>query len=91
YYLVLMLMVRKFKHKPYTQGDNLVYRLRLPKEEICYFNGTIEAYEGLGVVRTIDEKQGVVEVWVPVEQREDFDSVLRALQQEIEIEVLHRL
>lgn len=84
-------MGQRFKYKPYKGGDNFVYRLRLPRKEICYFNGTIEAYEGLGVVRTIDEEQGVVEVWVPIEQKDDFDSVLQALQQEFEIEVLNLL
>lgn len=81
-------MRQRFRYEKYSGGDNLIYRLRIPAEEIGYLSGTMEAYGGIGLVRTIDEHLGVVEIWVPVEQREEFGLLLKALGREIKIEVL---
>ncbi len=83
-------MTRTFTYGTYTHGDNLVYRLIIPRNEIGFFSGTLEAYEGLGIVRTIDEHQGIIEVWVPRDREKEFESVLDTLKNELSIEVLAR-
>ncbi|MCX7766110.1 MAG: DUF4911 domain-containing protein [Candidatus Sumerlaeia bacterium] len=78
----------RFTYKKYAGGDNIILRLRLPAEQIGYLSGTIEAYDGIGLVRTIDEQRGVVEVWIPREQLDTFEEVLEGLQREIKLERL---
>lgn len=54
-------------------------------KEIGYINSIIESYEGMGLVRTRDEKQGVIEFWVPPDFLDLFHQVLHSLSTEIPI------
>ncbi len=84
-------MEGKLKYPRYTKGDNLFYRVKLNPVHIGYLSGIIEAYEGMGLVRTIDARQGVVEIWVPPDQADGMDNLLHAIEKEFPIEILNKL
>ncbi|MDH3999275.1 MAG: DUF4911 domain-containing protein [Desulfuromonadales bacterium] len=55
---------------------------RLPKREIGYLRFILESYDGLVFMRTIDSKQGLVEIaWPPV-RAADAKVLIAAMGQE---------
>ena len=83
-------MVSRFSYKQYTHGDNRVIRLKLPARDIGFFSGSMEAYEGVGLVRTIDPRHAIVEVLVPADRENEFMEILHAIMRSIPIEVLSK-
>jgi len=79
---------RRFKYPLYSGGREIIYRLRIPAREIGYFSATLEAYDGVGLCRTIDEERGVIEVWVPPDRQKEIEEVLKGIEREIPIERL---
>ncbi|MCX7625700.1 MAG: DUF4911 domain-containing protein [Candidatus Sumerlaeaceae bacterium] len=71
----------------YEEDAEVVYEARVPPSEIHYVCSITEAYEGLAVVRTKDEKLGIVQFWVPIGVRGDFEEFLARLSSEIELRV----
>ncbi|MEJ5377889.1 MAG: DUF4911 domain-containing protein [bacterium] len=62
----------------------------LPPEEIAYVGFVIHAYEGLGVVRTLDGKMGLVEILLSPHMEEELEELIRALAKEVPIRELSR-
>ena len=60
-------------------------RVQVPRREIAYFNFLLESYEGLASVRTIDPQQGILELMVPPELKEELLSLLEAMKEEMEL------
>jgi len=60
--------------------------VKVPKKKIAFFNFLLESYEGLGISRTIDPKEGILEVYVPEELEKDFLDFLERLKGEMELE-----
>ena len=54
----------------------------LPKAEIAYLRFTLESYDGLAFVRTLDPGRGLVEIAFPPSRRDDAERLLAALQKE---------
>ena len=54
----------------------------LPKAEIAYLRFTLESYDGLAFVRTLDPSRALVEVAYPPSRRQDAEALLTALQKE---------
>ena len=54
----------------------------LPKSEIAYLRFTLESYDGLAFVRTLDPARALVEIAYPPSRRQDAESLLAALQKE---------
>lgn len=71
----------------YPEDDELVYEAHVDPRQIHYVCCTTEAYEGLAVVRTKDEKLGIVQFWVPGRLRSDFEEFLHHLSKEIALRV----
>jgi len=65
--------------------DTLRLRVQVPRREIAYFNFLLESYEGLASVRTIDPQQGILELMVPPELKEELLSLLEAMKEEMEL------
>jgi len=65
--------------------DTLTLRVQVPRREIAYFNFLLESYEGLASVRTIDPQQGILELMVPPELKEELLSLLEAMKEEMEL------
>ncbi|MDR3353793.1 MAG: DUF4911 domain-containing protein, partial [Synergistaceae bacterium] len=49
----------------YGDLDLLRYELSVPKRSICYLSWTIDAYEGVGFLRTDDSADGLVSILFP--------------------------
>lgn len=58
------------------------YSLAVPKSEIYYLSWTIDAYEGLGFLRTDDASEGLVSLFFPSEAADDVDALLGAFEKE---------
>ena len=56
------------------------------RRDIAYLKFILESYEGLGVLRTVDPRSGIVEVMVPPGMERDMEMVLEGLGDEIPME-----
>ena len=68
--------------------DTLSYTVKTEKKYIAYANFIIEAYDGIGVVRTSDPAEGLLEVLVAPDFESEFLALAAALGQEIPFVVL---
>mgnify|MGYP001280866674 CR=1 FL=1 len=66
--------------------DTVQWYFRVNREDIAYLKFVLESYEGLGVLRTVDPRSGIVEVMVPPGLEEDMEMVLKGLRDEISME-----
>ncbi|MBI5182144.1 MAG: DUF4911 domain-containing protein [Nitrospirae bacterium] len=63
-------------------SDTVEMLVKIKTEDMAYFNFTIDAYEGLSSVRTVDAKQGIIKVTIPIAFAEDIKLLLSALKQD---------
>ena len=75
----------RYKKYPPFKGDVQIFVAATDPKEIGYINSIIESYEGMGLVRTRDERQGVIEFWVAPDFLDLFHQVLRSLSTELPI------
>ena len=67
------------------------YIIQTKREHIDFINKIVEAYDGLGNVRTLDKKNGLIKIITNSYLLEDMDKVLEKLQKKgIEIEIQDR-
>jgi len=67
------------------------YIIQTKKEYIDFINKIIEAYDGLGNVRTIDNQNGLIKILTNSCLLDDMDNAIETLRQKnIEIEVLEK-
>jgi len=67
------------------------YIIQTKKEHIDFINKIIEAYDGLGNVRTIDNQNGLIKILTNSYLLDDMDKTIKTLQQKnIEIEILEK-
>ena len=67
------------------------YIIQTKKEHIDFINKIIEAYEGLGNVRTLDNQNGLIKILTNSYLLDDMDNAIETLQQKnIEIEILDK-
>ena len=57
--------------------------LDLLPEDIAYLKFIIESYEGVGIVRTVDQKRAIVDLLVVEDFMQTALSILASLQQEV--------
>jgi hypothetical protein len=56
--------------------------LILPREDICYVSWTIDAYEGIGFLRTDDPSKGLVSLFFPSCREEEIERLLDSFEAE---------
>ena len=67
------------------------YIIQTKKEHIDFINKIIEAYDGLGNVRTLDNQNGLIKILTNSYLLNDMDNVIETLKQKnIEIEILEK-
>lgn len=67
------------------------YIIQTKRENIDFINKIVEAYDGLGNVRTLDNKNGRIKIITNSYLLEDMDKVLEKLRKKgIEIEIQDR-
>lgn len=64
------------------QTDKIL--IRVHKRDVDYINKIIEAYDGLGIVHTVNRKDGIVAVHVTPDTAGDVLDILKHLQVNIE-------
>jgi len=73
-----------------TAEDTITYRGRVVPSEIVFLNQLIESHDGVGLLRTIDFKEGLVEYWIPRSQQPVFEGILRELREQDLFEVFEQ-
>ncbi len=68
--------------------DSLVITVKTEKRHIAYASFIIEAYDGMGIVRTADPEGGLLEVLVAPDMRGEFMELAKALSKEMPFAVL---
>lgn len=63
--------------------DSLVFTAKTEKRHIAYVNFLFEAYDGVGVVRTADPEEGLLEILVSPDFEADFREVCEAIGGEL--------
>ena len=67
------------------------YIIQTKKEYIDFINKIIEAYDGLGNVRTLDNQNGLIKILTNSYLLDDMDNAIETLKQKnIEIEILEK-
>lgn len=65
-----------------TAAECLRYALRVPKDAICYMSWTIDAYEGIGFLRTDDAADGLISVLCSSDYGAEIEALLDAFESE---------
>ena len=63
---------------PHSGEGPLIRLYQMPPEDIGFLTSLVEAYEGIGLVRTLDRTRGIIECWV-MRDGIDVEGVLEAL------------
>jgi hypothetical protein len=58
------------------------YGVAVPKEHICYVSWTIDAYDGLGFLRTDAPEEGRVSIFFPSCRLDELECLLDAFEAE---------
>ena len=58
---------------------------RVARRDLVYLKFILEAYEGLSTLSTADQREGIVELTVPLPFRDDMARLIASLQQEIDL------
>ncbi len=67
--------------------DAIIIKARVAPNEIGYLNAQLDACEGIAVIRTVDPQEGRVVFWVSPDFMDEFHQFIRALQEEIRLEL----
>lgn len=67
--------------------DTVTIRGRVRPSDIGFLDATLEAYEGVAVIRTNDRKAGLVEFWVAPDFLDDFWRIIKDLSSEIDLDI----
>jgi hypothetical protein len=66
-----------------TEAATLLRRLIIaPKESVCYMSWTLDAYDGLGFLRTDDPEKGQVSILFPSCRLDEMEDLLGAFESE---------
>jgi hypothetical protein len=57
------------------------FRLKVPKESICYMSWTIDAYDGVAFLKN-EREEGVVSIFCSPDYAEETERVIEAFEAE---------
>lgn len=61
---------------------------KIDGKEICFVKSILEAYDGMAVLRTVDPKEGIIEISIIPGCEEDIRSILNDLKNHISIDLI---
>ena len=67
---------------PLTTGQTSKCLFSINREEICYLQWIIEAYDGMASMRTVNPKTGEIEISIAPGCREEILSLINHLKEE---------
>ena len=65
--------------------DTISLLIKIPPQEIAYLTFILESYEGVAIMRTIDPREGLVELMVSPDYQEEIRAILKDLGQQFPI------
>lgn len=68
----------------------LIRVYQMPPPAIAHITHLVEAYDGIGSVRTLDESRGIIECWVMPDAVHAFDRLLNQIGAEYPLQRLGR-
>jgi hypothetical protein len=68
------------------QNDTQYRYFLIRPQDIAYLKFILEAYDGVGILRTLDSKAAVVEIMVAPDYSRVLDDILADLRRETDIE-----
>jgi hypothetical protein len=68
--------------------DTISLLIQIPPREIAYLSFVLESYEGVAVMRTVDPREGIVELMVPPSHEVEIGEILKDLAREFPV---HRI
>ncbi|MDR2884446.1 MAG: DUF4911 domain-containing protein [Deferribacteraceae bacterium] len=75
-------MIDSYTPDPLNCAPACRVHLKVAPPDIIYLNGILDSYEGLGIMRTVDEKHGKAVVYTTIELESTVLSLLNALSGE---------
>jgi len=79
----------RFTNLPaYPGAEPLIRVYQMPPGEIGYLTNLVEAYDGIGLVRTLDSSRGIIECWIMPDYEEVFECLLAGLLKEFPMQLL---
>lgn len=64
--------------------------LEIRPEDIAYVKFIFESYEGVGIIRTVDQKKAIIDLMVVDDFQETARSILASLKHEVPLRVVSR-
>ena len=61
---------------PYPGAEPVIRVYQLPTAAIQYLTSLMEAYDGIGLVRTLDERRGIIECWLMPDFLEEGERLI---------------
>ena len=68
--------------------DTVSLLIQIPPEEIAFLSFILESYEGVAIARTIDPRQGLLELMVSPDYQEEIREILKDLSRQFPIKEL---
>lgn len=69
-------------------GAYTLFFCKIPSPNIALLKFTLESYEGLGVLRTLNRKTGEVVILAPEDSREAIAELLESCKDDYQIQIL---
>jgi hypothetical protein len=84
-----MTQSRRFSTLPPHPGTRPIIRVyQLAQPAIQYITAMVEASDGIGLVRTLDEERGIIECWLMPDFMEQYEQIVRAVGEQWPIQPL---
>ena len=81
----------KFQNLPtYNEPDPHIRVYRVPAREIGFLSALLEAHDGIGQLRTLDEAKGIIECWVMPGSVDVFDAFIDSAAEEFPIQSIEK-
>lgn len=68
--------------------DTVSLLIQIPPEDIAFLSFILESYEGVAIARTIDPRQGLMELMVSPDYQEEMREILKDLSRQFPIKEL---
>ena len=84
-----MTQPRRFSSLAPHDGARPIIRVyQLAQPAIQYITALVEANDGIGLVRTLDEHRGIIECWLMPDFVEQYEQIIRSVAEQWPIQPL---
>lgn len=73
---------------PHDGALPIIRVLQLPQPAIQFITALVEASDGIGLVRTLDEDRGIIECWLMPDFVEEYERIVTLVAQTWPIQTL---